>query len=54
MILFLQNLSKRYNALTVRAKPFTEVPEYGPVTCHLGVQEDGEVKIRELYQIASC
>ena len=33
------------NALTVRAEPFTEVPEYGSRNDHLGAHEEGVVKI---------
>ena len=29
----------------VRAEPFTELPEYGPLNGHLGVKEEGVVKI---------
>ena len=37
MIFFL----KKSIALKVRAQPFTEEPEYGPLNIHLGVQEEG-------------
>ena len=35
----------RSNALTVRAEPFTDVHEYGPLNSHLGVHEDDVAKI---------
>ena len=37
MILFLKTL--------LTAQPFTEVPKNGPLNVHLGVQEEGLVKI---------
>ena len=45
IILLHQKYFKRSNALMVRAEPFTQVPGYGPVNGHLGIHEEGVVKI---------